>query len=63
VQHGLVISKTSPEGNIFYIMAIVSQFLGREDAEKMKYEVTSQGSYEAALEVIKKYVPVISFID
>ena len=60
---GLVISKSSPEGNIFYIMAIAKQFLSREDAKKMEYEVTSQDLHEAALEVIKKYVPEISFID
>jgi len=60
---GLVISKSSPEGNIFYIIALAKKLLGVEAGKKMQNEVTAQRSYEDVLKVIKKYVPEISFID
>jgi len=63
VKLGLVISKSSPEGNIFCIVALAKQLLEVEAGKKMQNEVTAQRSYEDALKVIKKYVPEISFID
>jgi len=61
--YSLIISKSSPQGNIFAIIALAKQLLEVEAGRKMQNEVQQQRSYEDALKVIKKYVPEISFID
>lgn len=62
VSEKITVKLTGKDGNIFNLVGITFREMKKnnqnDEAEKMKKEVFSSGSYEEALSIIMKYVNV-----